>query len=90
MLQWFLSIYKNLNIFNTSHALKILYECLEAFYAVNAPEKANDEHIEKIMKKWAGKEERLFDKLEKKYEQVRKREEAMKQDEREHGNGEDE
>jgi hypothetical protein len=63
---------------------------LEAFYAVNAPEKANPDNIDKLMKKWKGKEERLFDKLEKKYEQVRKREEAMKQDEREHGNGEDE
>ena len=32
------------------------------FYARHAPEKNNDKHIDKLLKKYAGKESQLFDK----------------------------
>ena len=51
------------------------------FYARHAPEKNNDKHIDKLLRKYAGKESQLFDKLEKKYERIKLREEAKKKDE---------
>ena len=51
------------------------------FYARHAPEKNNDKHIDNLLRKYAGKESQLFDKLEKKYERIKIREEAKKKDE---------
>jgi hypothetical protein len=54
---------------------------LTNFYAKYAPEKNNAKHINKLLNKYQGSEDKLFKKLERKYEHIRIREEAMKRDE---------
>ena len=51
------------------------------FYLKYAPEKNNEQHINKLLNKYKNKENLLFAKLERKYETIRIQEEARKRDE---------
>ena len=51
------------------------------FYLKYAPEKNNEQHINKLLDKYKNKENLLFAKLERKYETIRIQEEARKRDE---------
>ncbi len=61
-------------------------ERLMAFYGTHNPAKATDKHVDKLLKKYEGKEKALLERLERKYERIeRAQEEDRKYAERGHG-----